>query len=49
MIEIICMVKLCRAIGRIVREKGRSAVGYQFLAVLLWIVAQGVGLDGVFD
>jgi hypothetical protein len=43
MIEILCIIWLCRAIGRSVRAKGRSAGGYQFLAVVLWLVGEVTG------
>src|SRR3954463_3453341 len=37
MLEIILLVWLCRKIGAIAREKGRKAVGYQFMLVGMWL------------
>jgi hypothetical protein len=35
-LEILFLVYLCRKLGAILRAKGRSAGGYQFLLVVLW-------------
>jgi len=43
MIEIFLMVKLVRSIGNLLRTKGRSPGGYQFLAVFLWIACEFIG------
>lgn len=43
MLEILAIVWLCKRIGRIVREKGRSAGGFQFLAVVLWLGGEILG------
>lgn len=40
MLEIIILFKLCGGIGRIARAKGRKAVGYQFMLVALWLIAE---------
>jgi hypothetical protein len=43
MLEIIALVFICRALGRIVRDKGRTAIGYQVLAVALWFLFEFIG------
>ena len=34
---------MCKSIGRIVREKGRSATPFQFMLVALWILGELMG------
>lgn len=36
MLEIIALIFICKTIGNIARNKGRTAIGYQILGVLLW-------------
>jgi hypothetical protein len=36
MVEIILIYFLCKAIGNVLAQKGRTAIGYQVLAVVLW-------------
>jgi len=43
MLEILALVFVCRAVGRIARDKGRGAIGYQVMAVLLWFGFEVVG------
>jgi hypothetical protein len=43
MIELFVLYQLCTNLGRIAREKGRGARGYQLLLVLLWVGAEFVG------
>ena len=54
MLEILLLVYLCKQIGKILRDKGRSAGWFQFLLVVLWLggeffgamVAVVLGVDG---
>ncbi len=43
MIEIIIVWQLCKSVGRIVREKGRKAIGWQFMTVGLWLGGEIAG------
>lgn len=43
MIEILLLVALTRKIGRICEEKGRKAVGFKALTVMLWFGGEIVG------
>ncbi len=43
MLEILCLVWLCRSIGNNLRAKGRRPGWYQFLAVLLYFVGLFTG------
>lgn len=43
MLEILALVGLCRYVGRVVREKGRTAVGWQVLLVALWFFGEFAG------
>ncbi|QEL18857.1 hypothetical protein [Limnoglobus roseus] len=36
MIELLLLYRLCKRIGQIAREKGRRAVGYQFMTIAFW-------------
>ena len=36
MLEIVAIVMLCSAVGKMAREKGRTAIGYQFMTVGFW-------------
>ncbi len=43
MIEILLMFQLSKAVGKMMRAKGRSPGGYQFLAIALWIGGEITG------
>lgn len=43
MLEIIALIFICRKIGSIARAKGRTAIGYQLLAVALWLAFEFAG------
>jgi hypothetical protein len=43
MLEILLLISMCKSIGRIVREKGRSATPFQVMLVVLWLVGEFVG------
>ena len=43
MIEIYCLYTLCKTVGRIIREKGKSPGLYQFLTVIFWFGGEIVG------
>jgi drug/metabolite transporter (DMT)-like permease len=36
MVEIVLLIFLCKSIGDVLSKKGRMAIGYQALAVVLW-------------
>ena len=40
MLEIILLIFLCKKIGAIIRDKGRSPLAFQVLTVFLWSVAK---------
>jgi hypothetical protein len=40
MLEIVLLFCLCKAIGKVIVEKGRVAIGYQVLAVVLWFAGE---------
>ena len=44
MLEFFLLPGLCKQIRRNVQEKGRKAIGYQFLLILLWIAAEIGGI-----
>jgi hypothetical protein len=44
MIEVIFLFVLCSDIGRIARQNGRSAFGFQCLLVCLWFLGEIIGL-----
>jgi hypothetical protein len=44
MLEILFLIHLCKELGKIVRNKGRSATGYQWMLVLFWIVGEIIGM-----
>lgn len=43
MLEIILLIFLCKKIGAIIREKGRSPVAFQVLTVFLWFGGEIAG------
>jgi hypothetical protein len=43
MLEIIVVIACCKALGAKVRKRGRKAIGYQALFVLLWIGGEFAG------
>jgi hypothetical protein len=43
MIEIVLLIGLCRNIGRKVRNRGRSAVGFQLMLVGMWFGGEFIG------
>jgi hypothetical protein len=43
MIEILLMFALSKSVGKMMRAKGRSPGGYQFLAIALWIGGEIAG------
>jgi hypothetical protein len=43
MLEIIAIVACCKSLGEKVRKRGRSAIGYQLLFVVLWIGGEFTG------
>ena len=43
MLEILLMWRLARSIGNLLRAKGRSAGGFQVLAIVLWIGGELLG------
>ena len=43
MLEILLLVYLCKQVGKILRDKGRSAGWFQFLMVVLWLGGEFVG------
>jgi len=40
MLEILFLVYLCKQLGRIARDKARSAGGYQFMLVACWLIGE---------
>ena len=46
MLEIIIVWQLCKKIGNILRDKGRSPGLYQFLTVVLWFGGEVTGMIG---
>ena len=44
MIEIFAIYLFCKKIGKVARARGRLAMGYQLLLILLWLVFEFVGL-----
>ena len=44
MIEVIFLFIMCSDIGRIARQNGRNAFGFQCLLVGLWFLGESVGL-----
>ena len=43
MLEILFLVYLCKQIGKILRDKGRSPGWFQFLLVVLWLGGEFFG------
>src|SRR4051794_7777731 len=43
MLETLFLIAMCKSIGRILREKGRSPTPFQFMLVALWIVGEFMG------
>jgi hypothetical protein len=43
MLEIILLIFLCSAIGKMARARGRTAGGYQFMLVMFWIIGEVLG------
>ena|SRR5829696_8577483 len=43
MLEILLLVYLCKQIGKILRDKGRSPGWFQFLLVILWLGGEFFG------
>lgn len=44
MLEIVILVLLTRQVGKMVRAKGYSGLGYQAATVLLWLGGEMLGL-----
>ena len=43
MLEILLLVYLCKEVGKILRNKGRSPGWFQFLMVVLWLGGEFLG------
>lgn len=43
MLEIFLVVVLCKALGKMLRAKGRNPLGLQVMLVVLWILGEVIG------